>query len=108
MKTSKTLRLLYVCLFLVLILSACGAEETPIPEPIESIGVDHVIAEGRILPARNSFLNFSVPGRVAEILISEGDTVTKGQPLIILADQERAQASVQSAELGINHGATGP
>ena len=99
MRTHKAKIILYLSLFLVLIMSACGGEETPNPAPIESISLDHVITEGHILPARDSLLNFSVPGRVAEILVSEGEKVIKGQSLMILADHEKAKASMLAAEL---------
>lgn len=99
MKTHKTKIVLFLSLVLLLALSACGGSETPNPTPMESISLDHVIAEGHILPVRDSWLNFSAQGRVAEILISEGEKVTKGQPLMILADSEKAEASLQSAEL---------
>lgn len=99
MKTHKTKIVLFLSLVLLLALSACGGSETPNPTPMESISLDHVIAEGHILPVRDSWLNFSAQGRVAEILISEGEKVTKGQPLMILADSEKAEASLQAAEL---------
>jgi HlyD family secretion protein len=99
MKTYKTKIVLFLSLVLLLALSACGGSETPNPTPMESISLDHVIAEGHILPVRDSWLNFSAQGRVAEILISEGEKVTKGQPLMILADSEKAEASLQAAEL---------
>jgi multidrug efflux pump subunit AcrA (membrane-fusion protein) len=101
MNTHKTKIILYLSLFLVLILSACGGEETHNPTPMESISLDHVIAEGHLLPARDSWLNFSAQGRVAEILISEGEKVSKGQPLMILADSEKAEASLLAAELDL-------
>ena len=99
MKTHKTKIVLFLSLVLLLALSACGGSETPNPTPMESISLDHVIAEGHILPVRDSWLNFSAQGRVAEILISEGEKVTKGQPLMILADSEKSEASLQTAEL---------
>jgi len=99
MNTKKTKLILFLSLVLVLILSGCSGEETPTPAPMESISLDHVIAEGHILPVRDSSLNFSTQGRVAEILVSEGEKVTKGQSLMILDDGEKAQASLQAAEL---------
>ena len=99
MNTHKTKIILFLSLVLLFALSACGGSETPIPEPIVSISLDHVIAEGHLLPARDSWLNFSAQGRVAEILVGEGEKVTKGQPLMILADSEKVEASLQAAEL---------
>jgi len=99
MKTKNTLIILFFSLVLVFTLSACGAEETPILEPVESISLDYVVAEGHLLPARESWLNFSAQGRVAEMLVSEGEKVTRGQTLMLLADRESAEASLLAAEL---------
>ncbi len=99
MKTKNTHIILFFSLVLVFTLSACGAEETPILEPVESISLDYVVAEGHLLPARESWLNFSAQGKVAEILVSEGEKVTRGQALMLLADRESAEASLLAAEL---------
>jgi len=99
MKTKNTHIILFFSLVLVFTLSACGAEETPILEPVESISLDYVVAEGHLLPARESWLNFSTQGKVAEILVSEGEKVTRGQTLMLLADRESAEASLLAAEL---------
>ncbi|RLC98042.1 MAG: hypothetical protein DRI65_18665 [Chloroflexota bacterium] len=99
MKTKYTHIILFFSLVLVFTLSACGAEETPILEPVESISLDHVVAEGHVFPVRDSWLNFSAQGKVAEILVSEGEKVTRGQTLMLLADRESAEASLLAAEL---------
>ncbi|MCD6425137.1 MAG: efflux RND transporter periplasmic adaptor subunit [Anaerolineales bacterium] len=99
MNTHKIKTILFLSLSLLFTLSACGGVETPIPDPVVSIGLDYVIAEGHLLPARDSWLNFSAQGRVAEILVSEGEKVTRGQTLMLLADRESAEASLLAAEL---------
>jgi len=100
MNTQKTKNILFLSLVLVLILSACGGEETPtITEPVESISLDYVIAEGHLLPAHNSWLNFSAQGRIDEILVREGEKVARDQVLMSLANREGAEASLQAAEL---------
>jgi multidrug resistance efflux pump len=94
----KTITLLML-LSLALGLSACGAKEEPPPEPTLSVNNNEVIAEGHILPRQNLRLAFSVRGKVAEILVEEGEKVAKGQVLVRLADQEQAEASLRAAEL---------
>ena len=97
MKIQKTT--LLVLLSLVLALSACGAKEETPAEPIIPASVNAVIAEGHILPVQDVRLNFSVRGKVAEILVEEGEMVAKDQVIIRLADQEQAEASLRVAEL---------
>jgi len=99
MKTQISKIILLLSLVLVLILSACGGEETPIPDPVESVSLDIVVAEGHIYPAQDSWLNFAAQGRVYEILVEQGEQVTKDQVLIRLADREGAEASLLAAEL---------
>lgn len=99
MNTKKTLIFLGLSLLSLLALTACGAEETPAPVIEESPGLDYVIAEGHILPLQSSWLHFAAPGRVAEILVEEGDQVEQDQVLARLADVESAQAALEGAEL---------
>jgi len=90
MKTRNT----KIILFLSLVLAF-----TPTLEPVESISLDYVVAEGHIFPVHHSWLNFAAQGRVAEILVEEGEKVTWDQPLIHLADREGAEASLLASEL---------
>jgi len=99
MNTKKTTLILFLSLVMLLALSACSAEKAPILAPVESISLDYVVAEGHIVPIQDSWLNFSTQGRVAEILVKEGEKVTPGQVLMRLADSEAAQASLRAAEL---------
>ena len=96
MKSMKWILLLTV---LALALSACGGQEetpTPLSEPVP---VDAVIAEGHLVPNDNLTLSFTVRGKVAEILVSEGDMVREGDVLVRLADREQAQAALSGAQL---------
>lgn len=98
----KLKKLLFMLVVFSLLLTACGAEETPVPEvKTEMLTLDDVVAEGRILPARDVMLNFSARGTVEEVLVEEGDTVTKDQVIIRLADREQAEAALRAAELAL-------
>jgi len=83
---------------LALLLTACGAETTP---PVETpVAVDSsVIAEGRIVPAADVLLSFTVRGTVAEILVDEGQSVKSGDVLARLADREQAEAALAASTL---------
>lgn len=99
MNTKKTLYILII--IFALTLTACGAEETPTPEPIETVSLSTVIAEGHVFPAQDARLSFSVRGKVAEILVAEGTKVAKDTVIIRLADFEQAEAALRAAELDL-------
>jgi multidrug resistance efflux pump len=112
---------------LLLGLSACAEQGGATPTAVSSsapttdvnsvsvnIGTDIISAEGRIIPLDYTALPFLLPGQVAEILVSEGQIVAIGDPLIQLdsTDQEllvaqaeailrQTSANVASAEANI-------
>ena len=86
-------------LTLLLALTACGGEETPAPEPVETVSLDYTIAEGRMVPIRDLRLHFSARGQVDRILVEQGEDVGSGEALMELGDRDGAQASLQAAEL---------
>ncbi len=60
---------------------------------------DLVSAEGKLIPRREAALAFRLAGRVAEVLVAEGQPVRAGDPLIRLesADLQAAVAQAQAA-----------
>ncbi|OQY31675.1 MAG: hypothetical protein B6I38_05520 [Anaerolineaceae bacterium 4572_5.1] len=99
MNTQKLSTIFILMLVFGMALSACGAKETPTPEPVVPLSLNAVVAEGHILPAQDLRLNFSVRGTVVEILVEEGERVTEGQTLVRLGDWEQAEATLRAAEL---------
>ncbi|MFO7943157.1 MAG: HlyD family efflux transporter periplasmic adaptor subunit [Anaerolineales bacterium] len=99
MKTRKTIFYVLMGLSLLLATSACGGEETPNPEPVEEVSLDFLVAEGHILPTRDVRLNFAAQGPVEEILVQEGESVTRDQALMSLGDRQAAEASLEAAQL---------
>ena len=98
----KTKKLFFVLVIFALLLTACGAKETPTPEmPMAVLDLSDVVAEGHLLPARDVRLNFFARGTVEDILVDEGEMVSKDQVLIRLADREQAEASLRAAELAL-------
>ena len=82
-----------------LVLAACGgAGEEPVVQTVPATA-EGVIAEGHIVPRDDLTLAFPVQGKVAEILVSEGEAVREGDVLMRLADREQAEAAVASAQL---------
>lgn len=76
------------------------------PQPVET-EVEVVSAEAELQPVRFANLSVLVPGRVAEVLVKEGEVVQSGQPLLrlVAADLEatlaQAEAGVEQASAGI-------
>ena len=61
---------------------------------------DAVIARAVIKPSRAAALGMTVGGRVKELLVAEGDTVTAGQALIRL-DDNRQMVAIAQARAGL-------
>ena len=96
MKWTKLILLLVVP---ALFLAACGGQdEMPAPQP-DQLPVEAVIAEGHLVPNDDLNLSFIVRGKVAEILVGEGEKVREGDVLIRLADREQAEAALAAAQL---------
>ena len=95
----KWINLTLLLTALTLVISACGGqEETPTPQPA-LLPVEAVIAEGHLVPNDDLTLSFTVRGKVAEILVEEGEKVREGDVLIRLADREQAEAALAAAQL---------
>ena len=71
---------LSLLLLLALLLAACGAKATPTATPPPVVADDFaVIADGRLRPRQFVQLTFAGTGRIAEVLVAEGDVVAAGQ-----------------------------
>ncbi len=58
-----------------------------------------VIADGRLNPIESAQLSFSAGGEILAVLVHEGESVVKGQPLVRLANREQFEAAVAAAGL---------
>jgi multidrug resistance efflux pump len=101
MKTQNSIRITALALFVLLLQSGCGsssAEDTPSPTPAPSGAGAVVIAEGRIVPRDYTDLYVGSPGKVEQILVTEGEVVTQGTVLLRLGDREAYLASLAAAQ----------
>ncbi len=86
---------------------SASAQSTPTSTPVAKPNEGVVSAEGNVVPKSASDLAFRTGGRVAEVLVSEGDVVEQGQPLIRLQDDElriavaQAQAALDLAQANL-------
>ncbi len=107
-------RTIYVVLALVLVAAVGGvvvwrwrARQRAGEEPVRATTVGRrdmlvaVSATGRIQPAARVGLAFETPGRVAEVLVEEGDRVKAGDPLARLATDE-LELQVEQSEAGLS------
>lgn len=96
----KILFLIPLTVLTMLVLSACGAQPTPVVEqPVEEvINVSEVIAEGRLEPVRATNLTFQARGVVEEVFVQVGDAVSEGDVLARLANAGAAEAQVLVAQ----------
>src|SRR5262245_34575507 len=104
-------KLMTTLIGLSLIVTACssaGQGATATPEAIPTVLADTaIIAEGRLEPLRYAEIAFNASGVVSEVLVNEGESVTKGQTLIHLGDESdtnyaAAQLELVSAQKALN------
>lgn len=71
------------------------------------MAADKVGALGRIIPA-GGIVNLTTPsgGIIADIMVHEGDLVTKGSPLAILKSRATCELEVRQAELAVEEAET--
>jgi len=77
--------------------SASGNSTTATPEAIPTVLADDtIIAEGRVQPISYADIAFNASGSISEVLVKEGQSVKKGQPLIRLGtDSDTNYAAAQ-------------
>jgi multidrug resistance efflux pump len=93
---------LTILISLSLLLAACsaGSAATPTAEAIPTALADNtIIAEGRLEPVRYADIAFTASGRISDILVEEGQTVSKGDELIRLGDASDTQYAAAQLEL---------
>lgn len=94
------------------VLSACGGQTNPeeaassVPA-VAAAEANMLTFEGKVVPANYIDLSFQLPGRVTDIFVVEGETVTAGTPLIQLDNRDqqlnlkRAEGMLAQAEIGV-------
>lgn len=101
MKTQKLVRIPAVLAMVLLFQTGCGsttAKDTPTVTPISSGAGVTVVAEGRVMPRDNTNLYVSAPGKVDQVLVTEGEAVTRGTVLLRMADREGYLANLATAQ----------
>jgi multidrug resistance efflux pump len=78
---------------------ACGNNNAAPTEIAPLSAADTVTTEGHFVPRDSLYLSFLVRGKVSEILVEQGDKVTKGQALIRLGDSQQAEAALTTVKL---------
>ena len=87
--------------------SSAGGTATPAPTPTgKKAQASGASAQGYVTPVRKADLAFRTSGRVAQVLVKEGDLVKGGQALVKLQDADlkavlaQAQADLASLQAG--------
>lgn len=99
--TLKT-RLMSLMIVTSLLFAACSASstqpsaETAIPPVIADASI---IAEGRVEPIQFAQIAFTTSGVISEVLVQEGEAVTRGQPLIRLGNASDTNYAAAQLEL---------
>ena len=99
-----------VYLLAAIALTACKKQEAPPPEQVRAVKTMRVTAvesgttrtlAGVVKSSEKSTLSFRVSGRILEVLVNNGDLVTKGQVLARLEDTEYL-LQVRSAQANLD------
>jgi multidrug resistance efflux pump len=101
MKTHHRILIPALLAVAILLLTGCGSastKDTTIPASTPSGTGGVVLAEGRIVPRDFTNLYVGAPGKVGDVLVTEGETVSKGAVLLRLADREAYQANLAAAQ----------
>jgi HlyD family secretion protein len=99
--------LIAIAVIAAALLSACGSQPTPAGSgsPTSTSGdaaalsAEGVIAEGHLIPARDTTLSFQGAGTVTEVKAQTGDTVKKGEELARLGGVSDAAYAAAQLEL---------
>ena len=106
--TTRVLKLFAPFLVASLLIGACSNQKatpvetgnpTDIPVVKSSGGI---VAEGKLVPNQFVELSFSTSGKIAEILVKEGDQIKAGEPLARLANRESVEAQIATAVKGLS------
>lgn len=92
---------LLTLIILSLTLAACGsAPATVEAAPIPTVIADNtIISEGRVEPIQYAEIAFNASGAVGEVLVKEGQSVKKGEPLIRLGSESDTNFAAAQVEL---------
>lgn len=89
-------------------LGSSGTTTTSAPPVVKSA---ELVVDGTVMPTERAEFSFPVAGRIAEVTVDEGDTVTAGRLLVRLDDTAAtagvaaAEADVTTAEAGVRQAA---
>ena len=108
MKKKRTLIITTICVVVIgivlgiVLTRGTGSEATPSKTVLVTRGdiVKTVLADGSLKMPDKAYLSFGATGTVAEVLVDEGNNVTKGQVLARL-DAPSLESSVEMAELQV-------
>jgi len=102
---------LFIAIILLALVASCSQSiaaktPTPVATPSAKKSASGASAQGYVTPIQHADLSFRSGGRVAQVLVKEGDPVKKGDPLVKLQDADlkaalaAAQAELKRAQTG--------
>lgn len=100
----STFSLIALIMIAASVVSACTSPQAPAPTENAASGAtpvppDQVIAEGHLVPARDTTLSFQGAGTVVDVKVKTGDTVKKGVLLARLGGETDAAFAAAQLEL---------
>jgi HlyD family secretion protein len=74
--------------------------DTAVPGPVTTNSANSILAEGQIVPVRYTAVSSATGGRVAEVLVEEGQVVQSGDALVRL-EAAQMEIALAQAESGV-------
>jgi RND family efflux transporter MFP subunit len=112
MNNFRSFRFILLTSIMMVLLSGCGpAPQSPQEKPPVRVTVEVVqpreissiaYASTRVEGLEEALIYAMTPGKVEEVMVSEGDSVTAGQSLVRLNTDQQASAGTASAVAGIS------
>jgi multidrug resistance efflux pump len=100
MKNRVLVLFVVLSLFFTACSSSSNAETSATAETVPTVpGDDTIIAEGRVEPISYADIAFNASGSISEVLVKEGESVKKGQPLIRMGDESDTHYAAAQLEL---------
>jgi multidrug efflux pump subunit AcrA (membrane-fusion protein) len=102
MKIIKNHLMIMLFVLVAISLSSCGlfpGEEQDVEAPVVEVDNSIISASGHLVPEEYAVLSLTAAGRVEDVFVQQGQSVSAGQKLVSLGTFAQAESALAAAEL---------